>query len=311
MWSYGADDTATYRAGYIGRREDESQDRNLRWFRGEIYSAPGRLSIFDFAPDGPLRGDYEFLEDDHSYVQWLFPIREQGLNPQAQPLMLHEATAIAEDKELQQRALDNYECMLDFYGMQLLSRETGEVARTEPASHCAERYANLRMYSHNNLRITRMLKFLGEVGLERLKKGFLSHAVHEIYVTKELRRCRASCRDYWAGTLRDDSERAELGEQVARYEAECQDDDEDYWKSSDVQMMWWGDSDDDWEYEDSSDDASMQVIRPSGPSPPPGPAYDSSDDASMQIRPYVPSPPPGPAYEDSSALTVEKPGNYI
>ena len=35
-------------------------------------------------------GDYEKLEFHHSYIQWLFPLAEQGLNSQSQPLQLHE-----------------------------------------------------------------------------------------------------------------------------------------------------------------------------------------------------------------------------
>ena len=31
------------------------------------------------------------LEREHGFIQWLFPIREAGLNLQAQPLQLHEA----------------------------------------------------------------------------------------------------------------------------------------------------------------------------------------------------------------------------
>ena len=36
-------------------------------------------------------GDYNHLEWNHSYIQWLFPIRERGLNMHAQELQLHEA----------------------------------------------------------------------------------------------------------------------------------------------------------------------------------------------------------------------------
>ncbi len=36
-------------------------------------------------------GNYTLLEDHHGYIQWLFPIREQGMNFHAQELQLHEA----------------------------------------------------------------------------------------------------------------------------------------------------------------------------------------------------------------------------
>ena len=34
--------------------------------------------------------DYNKLELHHGYIQWLFPLREQGLNSQSQPLQFHE-----------------------------------------------------------------------------------------------------------------------------------------------------------------------------------------------------------------------------
>ena len=40
-------------------------------------------------------GDYQLLEYNHSYIQWLFPIREQGLNMHAEVLQLHEAKVSA------------------------------------------------------------------------------------------------------------------------------------------------------------------------------------------------------------------------
>ena len=36
-------------------------------------------------------GKHEHLECNHSYIQWLFPIRERGLNMHADELQLHEA----------------------------------------------------------------------------------------------------------------------------------------------------------------------------------------------------------------------------
>lgn len=60
------------------------------------------------------------------------------------------------------RVLQSYRLMLDFYGMELVSEATGEVRR---GRNWEAQYANLNAYSHNYLRITRILKFLGEVGV--------------------------------------------------------------------------------------------------------------------------------------------------
>ena len=70
-------------------------------------------------------GDYDLLEAHHGYIQWLFPIREDGLNHYAQQLQLHEAKAISEDSKLQGRIIKSYELMLDFYGMRLIDTTTG------------------------------------------------------------------------------------------------------------------------------------------------------------------------------------------
>jgi hypothetical protein len=39
-------------------------------------------------------GDYERLEYHHGFIQWLFPIRSQGMNDESQPLQIHELEVI-------------------------------------------------------------------------------------------------------------------------------------------------------------------------------------------------------------------------
>ena len=40
------------------------------------------------------KGNYTHLEMHHGYIQWLFPIRERGLNWHAQELQSHEIMVI-------------------------------------------------------------------------------------------------------------------------------------------------------------------------------------------------------------------------
>ena len=110
-------------------------------------------------------------------LRWLFPIREDGLNACAQMLFLHEAAAIQADPEAQRRLIVSYKLMLDFYGMQLVDEQLGVVAR---AANYRSRYAHLNRSFHNYLRVTRILKCLGELGREELKLGFLLHVVREL-----------------------------------------------------------------------------------------------------------------------------------
>ena len=60
-------------------------------------------------------------------TQWLFPLRERGLNYDAQTLQLHEAQTIMNDKEMHVRVRRSYEMMLAFYGMRLVDKDTGKL----------------------------------------------------------------------------------------------------------------------------------------------------------------------------------------
>merc|ERR1719359_1906340 len=102
--------------------------------------------------------------------------------------------------------------------MLLADRKTGEVSRG-PRGHYEARYRNLARSFHNNLRITRILKCLGEMGLEHMKRPFVEHVLREVYLHGELVPCRISCIDYWAQTLRSEDDRAAvaaLAEQLHR-----------------------------------------------------------------------------------------------
>eukprot|EP01012_Entosiphon_sulcatum_P034628 TRINITY_DN4394_c0_g1_i4.p2 TRINITY_DN4394_c0_g1~~TRINITY_DN4394_c0_g1_i4.p2 ORF type:complete len:331 (+),score=72.62 TRINITY_DN4394_c0_g1_i4:84-995(+) len=227
--TYQHKDTQRYRDGYPEQqqqqwdRDDPKADLNLRFHSNEV---PCR-------PDGDFidrihelwRADPDLLERHPGYVQWLFPIREQGrANPEAQPLKLHEAEAIRGSAALRQRLLLSYELLLGFLGMELRSRETGEVGRAA-AGH-RQRYASWspRQNQHNYLRVTRVLKCLGEVGLEHFKVPFLKHVLRELYCG-ELVYCFTACTEYWVGTLRVKGDR----EQIEQFEMELA---ADAWKAS-------------------------------------------------------------------------------
>ncbi len=60
---------------------------------------------------------------------------------------------------------------------------------------------------HNYLRITRILKSLGELGFERLKKPFVHFVLEEALERKTLVNCLDSCLDYWLLTIKNEKER--------------------------------------------------------------------------------------------------------
>jgi hypothetical protein len=121
-------------------------------------------------------GQYNILEDNHGYIQWIFPIREHGMNYHAQPLQLHEIERMKANPVVIERIITSYTLMLDFYGMKLVSSGRGLLKRSE---NYKARYRNLLERPHNFLRITRILKCLSELGLEHMNVGFLLHVLNE------------------------------------------------------------------------------------------------------------------------------------
>lgn len=198
-------DTQMYRQGYPGKKDHPKHNLNLKFYRNEVSSDPNGAYIDEIHKEWWY--DLDRLESHHGYIQWLFPIRESGMNWQAQELQQHEAEAIQKDEKAMERFVKSYEMMLNFYGLKLLNRETGEVDR---AKNWRERFCHLNYSMHNYLRITRILKCLGELGLERYKAPFLRRMLHEAIEEGTLDRTLESCYNYWIGTLRDGAERKEI-----------------------------------------------------------------------------------------------------
>ncbi|KAG1974127.1 opioid growth factor receptor [Pimephales promelas] len=203
-----AKDMQNYRHGYPNINEEECPEErmtNLKFYLNEIKSSPDDVSIEAFHTE--WRTDYKRLERVHSYIQWLFPLREPGVNYMAAELTKKEIQAFRESEEAKSRLLDSYELMLGFYGLQLLNRDTGEVKR---ADNWRERFANLERNMHNNLRITRILKSLGELGFEHFQAPLVRFFLEETLVRKTLSGVKRSVLDYFLFAVRDKRERRKL-----------------------------------------------------------------------------------------------------
>lgn len=193
--SWCSRDTERYRQGYPELRDDPTANKNLAFYSGQQCAEPEHVTI-----DAMLawKGRFDHLEYCHSYIQWLFPIREQGLNSYAQILQPHEIVAMKADPAIMQRVHLAYRMMLDFWGMEVDDDTTGKLKKSSQSQRC---FHNLNLSSHNYLRITRMLKFLGELGLENYKIAFLEFCEDQIFNTMELANCRRSFEDYWVQTV--------------------------------------------------------------------------------------------------------------
>lgn len=203
-----AKDMQNYRRGYPNLTDDEfSEDKmnNLKFYLNQYPSAPDDVYIESFHKE--WKTDYKRLERVHSYIQWLFPLREPGVNYMASELTKKEIEAFKQSEEAKGRLIDSYELMLGFYGIQLVNRDTGEVKRGD---NCRERFANLERNMHNNLRITRILKSLGELGFEHYQAPLVRFFLEETLVKKNLSSVKRSVLDYFLFAVLDKQKRRDL-----------------------------------------------------------------------------------------------------
>ncbi|KAL7843579.1 hypothetical protein AOLI_G00250910 [Acnodon oligacanthus] len=208
---YAAKDMQKYRhmcrsIKYAERSEDDEREMfNLRFYQNTIPSRPDGLFIQDFHKY--WLHDYKKLENTHSYIQWLFPIQEQGVNHCAHVLTQKEIKFFREDDQLRRRLLESYRLMLDFYGIKLLDERTGKVGH---AKNWRQRFENLNSHTHNNLRITRILKCLGILGFEHYQAPLVHFFLTETLVEKKLPGVRQSVLDYFMFSVLNTSERKKL-----------------------------------------------------------------------------------------------------
>ncbi|XP_073437028.1 uncharacterized protein [Dendrobates tinctorius] len=205
-----ARDMQRYRHGYDDLDTAHDLDSpeemmNLQFYQNQRAFQPHGQRIEDI--HDRWWNDYQELEANHSYIQWLFPLREPGVNPYATPLTPEEIKRMRADEGVMWRLLQSYKMMLEFYGIQLLNEKTGEVSR---ATNWEERYHNLNRRSHNNLRITRILKCLGEMGYDHLQAPLVQFFLEETLCDKQLSNVKRSVLDYFMFTVKDKQQRRRL-----------------------------------------------------------------------------------------------------
>ncbi|NXP46993.1 OGRL1 protein, partial [Heliornis fulica] len=203
---YAARDLYKYRHQYPNFKDLRYQNDlcNLRFYKNKIPFKPDGVYIEEVL--NKWKGDYEKLEHNHTYIQWLFPLREQGLNFYAKELTTYEIEEFKKTKEAIRRFLLAYKMMLEFFGIKLIDK-TGNVAR---AANWQERFQHLNESQHNYLRITRILKSLGELGYESFKFPLVKFILHEALVEDTIPNIKQSALEYFVYTIRDRRERRKL-----------------------------------------------------------------------------------------------------
>uniref|UniRef100_A0A3Q2PRM2 Opioid growth factor receptor-like protein 1 n=1 Tax=Fundulus heteroclitus TaxID=8078 RepID=A0A3Q2PRM2_FUNHE len=170
---------------------------NLQFYLNKFPSAPDDVYIESFLKE--WKNDYKKLERVHSYIQWYVSHDCYALFSIMQ--------AFKENDDAKRRLVEAYELMLGFYGIRLVNKKTGEVKRAE---NWKERFGNLERNMHNNLRITRILKSLGELGFEHYQAPLVRFFLEETLVRKTLSNVKRSVLDYFLFAVRDKTQRQDL-----------------------------------------------------------------------------------------------------
>ncbi|XP_077387004.1 opioid growth factor receptor-like protein 1 isoform X2 [Festucalex cinctus] len=205
-----ARDMQNYRHGYPfktrGQHNPNSEDMpNLNFYLGKTPSLPDGVYIGDFHT--AWYGRYDSLEYVHTFIQWLFPLEEPGMNREARTLTKAEIERFLEEPIAKENLLKSYKLMLDFYGIELCNEETGQVRR---ASNWRDRFESLNRHTHNYLRITRILKCLGTLGYRHYQAPLVAFFLNETLVERELQNVKDSVLNYFVFSVLSRSERRKL-----------------------------------------------------------------------------------------------------
>ncbi|XP_008282203.1 opioid growth factor receptor-like [Stegastes partitus] len=232
-----AKDMQNYRHNYPNQtrvqrwRTQSSDDKpNLNFYLGHSPTLPDGVYIHHFHDD--WYGDYDTLEFVHTYIQWLFPLQEPGMNYEATPLTKEEVEDFLTSSTAKENLLKSYKLMLDFYGIELFDEKTGEVRR---ARNWRDRFNNLDSHTHNNLRITRILKCLGTLGYRHYQAPLVQFFLEETLVKRQLPRVRESVLNYFLFAVLDKGQRRKLIKfAFLKYDRK----DEFVWCPKKIQMQW-------------------------------------------------------------------------
>ncbi|XP_032370594.1 opioid growth factor receptor [Etheostoma spectabile] len=203
---------------------------NLKFYLGLTPSLPDGVYIHQFHREWYEK--YDKLESVHSYIQWLFPLQEPGMNYEASTLTKEEIKEFCQNSTAKANLLESYKLMLDFYGIRLRDENTGEVKR---ASNWRDRFDNLNSHTHNNLRITRILKCLATLGYPHYQAPLVCFFLEETLVHKELPNVKDSVLNYFVFAVLDKKQRRSLIKfAYTNYDRK----DEFVWCPKKIQMMW-------------------------------------------------------------------------
>ncbi len=111
------------------------------------------------------------LEEDHHYIQWIFPLPEKSLAVPTSPVLRQaDIDEFRGDIGLRSTMLRMALKMFDFYGLECGGGESyGKIVKADDFDEKAQNWLTPR--NHNFLRMSRLLRSMKLLGLEGLAKN--------------------------------------------------------------------------------------------------------------------------------------------
>lgn len=156
----------------------------LRFYRGGQKNANG------FTLEEILAFDDKQMEDHHDFIQWIFPTKNNGVNPQAPELDLPLIQAALKDSLLRENMLRAFHKMLAYYGLEM----QGKAVVKSAVFHERKKYWHING-SHNLRRMTRMIESMKMLGFTEESTAF-ANCILTIAQNKEVQ-INAKTRDFW------------------------------------------------------------------------------------------------------------------
>lgn len=168
---------------------------NVAFYENKIPAKPNKEYIEEILIKWP--GNYTLLQNNATYIQWLFPNRTPGTNGDAHALTDKEVKIFQETPELRNRVKKSFQMMLDFYGMKLTQENQIQL---KEGSNKRLKVLN-KMNNHNFLCITRILLSLKELGHCKLMRPWMECLADLIYSKNRLHHAKFSFEWFWINTL--------------------------------------------------------------------------------------------------------------
>lgn len=135
----------------------------------------------DYTLDGILAEDDHWLEVEHTYIQWLFPLKKaSGAVPGSPIISDREVELFRTDSELKMKLELSFQRMLAFYGFELALDIDNRPGVIKAPNFDRRASVWLTSQNHNFMRISRILESLTLLGLPEEASMFLA-ALQELY----------------------------------------------------------------------------------------------------------------------------------